>query len=154
LQTDTAARSVSEWTLRAAFQEYFRVNSVRNLNGRALNLVRRSATNSDTSLATVTKNRNLISIRQLKGGHNVPASLQAKLMTAMASAKTGDTTRALQLEQELREKYPLNSLCATAICRRFRLRFTCNKASLISPSQRSCERFLMSWAGLNNLALM
>ena len=38
------------------------------------------------------------------------SSLQAKLMTAMAFAKAGDTTSAQQLVQQLREKYPLNSL--------------------------------------------
>ena len=38
------------------------------------------------------------------------SSLPAKVMVAMAFAKAGDTARALQLEQQLREKYPLNSL--------------------------------------------
>ncbi len=38
------------------------------------------------------------------------SSQQAKVMTAMALAKAGDTITALQLVQQLREKYPLNTL--------------------------------------------
>ncbi len=49
--------------------------------------------------------------RKLAQGAVSPnSSQQAKLMTAMAFAKAGDTTSALQLVQQLREKYPLNSL--------------------------------------------
>ncbi len=38
------------------------------------------------------------------------SSQQARLMTAMAFAKAGDTISALRLVQQLREKYPLNTL--------------------------------------------
>ena len=63
-------------------------------------------------------------------------------MTAMAFAKAGDTTSALQLVQQLREKYPLNTLLRDRDLPSIQAEVYLHKAVLISLSRPLSGRFL------------